>query len=268
MAEITTLTSVRLSDGAYDIDGSLPISAEQWKEIIADIASNDAEAWALLSAFYKSKEQTAFLDEIIKKLGYTKPGDEFKTYQYIDALGKSIAERVGGFRIVRGGNPDSEVWWPVLFYLTVTGEGMKRRQQFTLRGRVAALVGARIMKDKSAKAAQRERVGDLICPTAHYFELGLNRGDVLTYVPDPTIQATVVSDIKLMHDGKEYSRTALCKALGINNSLDKWECNGQNLKALYDGIYAPIVPEGKTLEQCRAEHKARRIARQEAKANE
>lgn len=267
MAEITILKSHQIEDGSYDIDGRLPISTEQWEEIIADIANNDIEAWALLSAFYKSKEQSAYLDEIIKTLGKTKPGDEFKTYQFIDSLGRRIAERVGGFRIVRKAKPDSEVWWPVLFYLSVTGEANKRRQYFTLRGQVAALIGQRIKKDKSSTSVKREKVGDTICPNAHYFELGLNRGDVLTYIPKPEIKATVASDRQLMYDGNEYSRTALAKALHINNSLGSWECNGKNLQELYDAVYERIIPEGKTEEQCAAERAERRAARKAAQQN-
>ena len=75
-------------------------------------------------------------------------------------------------------------------------------------------------------------------PAQNYFEMGLKKGDVLTYVHDPSITCTVESERKVLFNGKVTHLTPITTEL-LNAKLSvqptpHWEFNGKNLSDLYE----------------------------------
>lgn len=75
-------------------------------------------------------------------------------------------------------------------------------------------------------------------PAQNYFEMGLKKGDVLTYVHDPSITCTVESERKVLFNGSITHltpiTTQLLKAKRSVQPTPHWEFNGKNLSDLYE----------------------------------
>lgn len=91
--------------------------------------------------------------------------------------------------------------------------------------------------DRAATAQYKSRR-----PRLNYFELGLKPGDQLTFIPDPSVVATVADERRVMYQGESYSLTALTmKLLELPYNIQPtshWEYCGKNLQDIYDERYA------------------------------
>lgn len=113
-------------------------------------------------------------------------------------------------------------------------------------GDVTAEVEAEIEKDltdddKAAVAKAKSRR-----PPLNFAEMGIVPGDVLTFVKNPEVVATVVSAKKVNYDGEEFSLSPLTtKLLGRSTLVQPtpyWEFKGENLLDIYDRVF-PLADE-------------------------
>lgn len=76
----------------------------------------------------------------------------------------------------------------------------------------------------------------------NFYQMGLIDGDVITFVADNNIQATIVSENEVEYNGKEYSLTSLTQELkGLDHSIrptGEWKFEEQNLLDLYNEAYS------------------------------
>lgn len=92
-------------------------------------------------------------------------------------------------------------------------------------------------EDKSAS----EKINSSRRPPLNYFEMGMKKDDLLVYVKDNNIIASIVDEKKVMYEGEIYSLTALTKKiLNIQHAIQPtgyWMFNGKNLRDIYDETY-------------------------------
>ncbi len=79
-------------------------------------------------------------------------------------------------------------------------------------------------------------------PNLNFYQMGLIDGDVLTFVSDENIHATIVSENKVEYNSKEYSLTKLTQELkGLDHAIQptgEWRLEDQNLLDLYNETYS------------------------------
>ncbi|WP_302609597.1 winged helix-turn-helix domain-containing protein [uncultured Bacteroides sp.] len=79
-------------------------------------------------------------------------------------------------------------------------------------------------------------------PNLNFYQMGLIDGDVLTFVSNENIHATIVSENKVEYNGKEYSLTKLTQELkGLDHAIQptgEWRLEDQNLLDLYNETYS------------------------------
>lgn len=250
-----TIRCVKDSDGVYDTDRRIPISQDQWRAILRDLAERDVKAWNLLREFHRAKDHTAYVRDVAANLGVKRSDITNR----IEALGLLIAGRDGRFRIVRRLNPRSECWWPVFFNMQIEEPGTETI--FTLRHDLVVVMDEMTKTKRSGASAARESKGTIGYPTFYFFEMGMNVGDVLTFTPDPTITATVATNRKVICNGKETYLTPLTNELrGKSSRMGKyWTFNGRTIDDLY---YATYFPNGKTFADYQAEQEEKRKQQQ------
>ena len=92
-------------------------------------------------------------------------------------------------------------------------------------------------EDKSAS----EKINSSRRPPLNYFEMRNKKDDLLVYVKDNNIIASIVDEKKVMYEGEIYSLTALTKKiLNIQHAIQPtgyWMFNGKNLRDIYDETY-------------------------------
>jgi hypothetical protein len=92
-------------------------------------------------------------------------------------------------------------------------------------------------EDKAASTkAQSKR------PPLNFFEMGLQKGDVLVWKDDPSIYVTIVSERKIMYDGEETSISSLSAKLKGYNVKHiapgaHWLYNDKLISDIYDETY-------------------------------
>lgn len=238
-------------DGNYDTDQRIPITLDEWRTILRDMAENDVKSWNLLREFHKAKDHTAYVRDVAANLGVKRTDIIDK----IDALGLLIAGRNGKFRIVRRLNDRSECWWPVFFNMKF--EDDTKETIYTLRHDLVVVMDEMTKTKRSGTSTNRESKGTVGYPTFYFFEMGLNVGDVLTFTEDPSITATVATNRKVICNGKETYLTPLTNELrGKNSRMGKyWTFNGKTIDEFY---YETYFPNGKTFAEYQAEVEAKR----------
>ena len=258
--EKLTITSVKDCDGEYDIDKRLPITLEQWLEILKDIAENDTDMWNLLREFHKAKDQSAYIRDVAKARKCSRRDIELA----VESLAKRIGEGIGTFRIVRRLNPSSEFWTPVLFCIKVVEENGPENI-YRLRHDLVVVMDEMTRIQRSASAKSRESKGGIGAPIMYFFDMGLDVGDELVYLPDPTITAKIVSNRKVFCLGKETYMTPLTQEICGKKDFGKlWACNGKTIHEYYMDTY---YPNGKTYQDYVAEETERRRKAQEEAEN-
>lgn len=92
-------------------------------------------------------------------------------------------------------------------------------------------------EDKSAS----EKINSSRRPPLNYFEMGMKRDDLLVFIKDNNIIASIADEKKVMYEGEIYSLTALTKKiLNIQHAIQPtgyWMFNGKNLRDIYDETY-------------------------------
>lgn len=92
-------------------------------------------------------------------------------------------------------------------------------------------------EDKSAS----EKINSSRRPPLNYFEMGMKKDDLLVFIKDNNIIASIVDEKKVMYEGEIYSLTALTKKiLNIQHAIQPtgyWMFNGKNLRDIYDETY-------------------------------
>lgn len=92
-------------------------------------------------------------------------------------------------------------------------------------------------EDKSAS----EKINSSRRPPLNYFEMGMKRDDLLVFIKDNNIIASIADEKKVMYEGEIYSLTALTKKiLNIEHAIQPtgyWMFNGKNLRDIYDETY-------------------------------
>ena len=257
--EILVIRSVKDSDGEYDIDRPLPISLDQWREILKDLAENDTENWNLLREFHKAKNHGAYLRDVVKNRNC----GEGNLQNYIESLGQRIGERIGSFRILRPNNQNRDFWSLVLFYIKKIEEKGVTERIYRLRNDVVMVMDEMTKRKRGSSSKAKESKGGIGNPTLRFFELGMKVGDVFTFTLNPEITAKVVTDRKVFCQGKETSLSALTNELRntTNSGIDTyWTFNGRTLRDIYRETY---YPEGRD-EYLRQEAERRRNAGEEA----
>ena len=92
-------------------------------------------------------------------------------------------------------------------------------------------------EDKAASTkAQAKR------PPLNFYEMGLQKGDVLIWKDNPTISVTIISERKVCYEGEETSLSALsAKLKGYNvkhiQPTPHWLFNDRILSEIYDETY-------------------------------
>lgn len=98
------------------------------------------------------------------------------------------------------------------------------------------------VNDKMAKdKAQKHR------PPLNFFEMGLHKGDVLTYNEDKSISVEIIAEKKVRYDNQVMSLTAVTTLLRKSNyniqPTPHWNFNGKSLMDIYNETYTPIEEE-------------------------
>lgn len=92
-------------------------------------------------------------------------------------------------------------------------------------------------EDKSAS----EKINSSRRPPLNYFEMGMKKDDLLVFIKDNNIIASIADEKKVMYEGEIYSLTALTKKiLNIKHAIQPtgyWMFNGKNLRDIYDETY-------------------------------
>lgn len=92
-------------------------------------------------------------------------------------------------------------------------------------------------EDKSAT----EKINSSRRPPLNYFEMGMKKGDILTFTKDTTIEVSIIDEKKVMYQGETYSLTGITKKLlNISHAVQPtgyWSYEGKNLRDIYDETY-------------------------------
>lgn len=92
-------------------------------------------------------------------------------------------------------------------------------------------------EDKSAT----EKINSSRRPPLNYFEMGMKKGDILTFTKDTTIEVSIIDEKKVMYQGETYSLTGITKKLlNISHAAQPtgyWSYEGKNLRDIYDETY-------------------------------
>ena len=84
-------------------------------------------------------------------------------------------------------------------------------------------------------------------PQLNFDRLGIQRGSVLTYTKDPSIQVTVEEEKKVCYNGEIYSLTAVTRKimeLPENAAIQPtpyWKLGEENLLERYNSVFPPVV---------------------------
>jgi len=88
---------------------------------------------------------------------------------------------------------------------------------------------------EAAKQAKKKR------PSINYMEMGLEKGDVLTFVNDSTVEVFVTSEKKVLYNEEEVSLTHVTKELlELDYAVQPtkyWLVNGRNLREIWKETY-------------------------------
>lgn len=92
-------------------------------------------------------------------------------------------------------------------------------------------------EDKSAT----EKINSSRRPPLNYFDMGMKKGDILTFTKDSAIEVTIVDEKKVMYQGEIYSLTGITKKLlNVSHAIQPtgyWMYEGKNLRDIYDETY-------------------------------
>ncbi len=92
-------------------------------------------------------------------------------------------------------------------------------------------------EDKSAT----EKINSSRRPPLNYFDMGMKKGDTLTFTKEPTTEVTIADEKKVIYQGEIYSLTAITKKLlNISHPIQPtgyWTYEGKNLRDIYDETY-------------------------------
>jgi hypothetical protein len=84
-------------------------------------------------------------------------------------------------------------------------------------------------------------------PSLNFYEMGLHKGDILTYDKDPKVKVTIFSEKKVMFENDIYSLTAVTKQLlNVATAVQPtphWNFEGRSLTDLYNETYPPTEEE-------------------------
>jgi hypothetical protein len=88
---------------------------------------------------------------------------------------------------------------------------------------------------EAVKQAKKKR------PNINYFEMGLEKDTVMTFVNDPEITVTIASEKKVMYNEEEMSLTRVTKELlELEYAVQPtkyWLVNGKNLRDIWEETY-------------------------------
>jgi hypothetical protein len=88
---------------------------------------------------------------------------------------------------------------------------------------------------EAVKQAKKKR------PNINYFEMGLEKDTVMTFVNDPEITVTIASEKKVMYNEEEMSLTRVTKELlELDYAVQPtkyWIVNGKNLRDIWEETY-------------------------------
>lgn len=88
---------------------------------------------------------------------------------------------------------------------------------------------------ESIKQAKKKR------PNINYIEMGLDKGTVLTFVNDSTVEVVIVSEKKVLYNEEEVSLTRVTKELlELDYAVQPtkyWLVNGKNLRDIWQETY-------------------------------
>lgn len=108
-------------------------------------------------------------------------------------------------------------------------------------GDVTAEVAAEIESDLKAEDKAAVVKAKSRRPPLNFFEMGLNKGDVLVFSQNPEVQCSVVSAKKVLFNNEEQSLTAVTKELLHKDYAVQptswWIYNGESLLDIYDKTY-------------------------------
>ena len=92
-------------------------------------------------------------------------------------------------------------------------------------------------EDKSAT----EKINSSRRPPLNYFDMGMKKGDILTFTKDPEIEVSIIDEKKIMYKGETYSLTGITKKLlNLSHAIQPtgyWTYEGKNLRDIYDETY-------------------------------
>jgi hypothetical protein len=84
-------------------------------------------------------------------------------------------------------------------------------------------------------------------PSLNFYEMGLHKGDILTYDKDPNIKVIIVSEKKVSFENDIYSLTAVTKQLlNVATAVQPtphWSFDGKSLTDIYNETYPPTEEE-------------------------
>ncbi len=93
------------------------------------------------------------------------------------------------------------------------------------------------IEDKSASV----KINSSRRPPLNYYEMGMKKDDIIVFVKDNNIIASIFDEKKVIYEGEVYSLTALTrKILNITHDVQPtgyWSFNGRNLRDIYDEVY-------------------------------
>jgi len=88
---------------------------------------------------------------------------------------------------------------------------------------------------EAVKQAKKKR------PKINYIEMGLEKGTILTFSDDSTVEVVVVSDKKVLYNEEEVSLTRVTKELlELDYAVQPtkyWQVNGRNLREIWQETY-------------------------------
>ena len=136
-------------------------------------------------------------------------------------------------------------------------EEQSKEHIYTLRHHLVVVMDEMTKTERSSTTPHRESKGTIGFPTFSFFDIGMNVGDVHTFTPYPNITATVVTNRKVICNGKETYLTSLTAELrGKQSRMGKyWTYKG---KTIDDYYYETYFPNGKTFAEYQAEEEKRK----------
>jgi len=88
---------------------------------------------------------------------------------------------------------------------------------------------------EAAKQAKKKR------PNINYMEMGLEKGSILTFINDSTVEVVVASEKKVLYKEEEVSLTRVTKELlELDYAVQPtkyWQVNGRNLREIWQETY-------------------------------